>query len=111
MRRPGRLVAWLVAAVLLGWGLPWAAARAPRALADVEWFRVRRLRVEGVRYLEAEEVERVAAVPATANLWDDPAPVAARVRRHPLVRDARVRRRPPGTWIVRVEEREPVAAH
>jgi cell division septal protein FtsQ len=109
MRSRGRLVAPLVAAVLSGWGLAWAAPRVPGWLAEVGWLRVRRVAVEGVRYLSAEEVERAAGVPAEANLWEDTAPVAARVRSHPLVRDAHVRRKLPGTLVVQVDEREPIA--
>ena len=109
MRRPGRFFGWLTAAVLVGWALSWALPRLPRTLAEVDWFRVRTVHVEGVRLLSAAEVERLAAVPADANLWDDPAPVALRVRAHPLVREAAVSRRMPGTLVVRVEEREPVA--
>jgi hypothetical protein len=108
VRRPGRLVGWLTAAVLLGWGLSWGVPRAPGALARVDWFRVRSFRVEGARYLTAAEVESAAAVPAGANLWDDVAPVAARLRAHPLVRDVHIGRRLPGTLVVRVEERRPV---
>jgi len=60
MRRPGRFVGWLTTAVLLGWGLSWALPRLLGALAEVDWFRVRSVRIEGVRYLSAEEAERVA---------------------------------------------------
>jgi cell division protein FtsQ len=109
MRRPGRLFGWLTAAMLVGWGLSWALPRMPRTLAEVDWFRVRAVRVEGVRHLSAEEVQRIAAVPADANLWDDPAPVAARVRAHPLVREVAVSRLIPGTLRLRIVEREPVA--
>jgi cell division protein FtsQ len=109
MRRPGRLFGWLTAAMLVGWGLSWALPRMPRTLAEVDWFRVRAVRVEGVRNLSSDEVERVAAVPPEANLWDDLAPVAARVRVHPLVKEVEVTRRLPGTLRVRVVEREAVA--
>ena len=109
MRRPGRLFGWVTAAMLVGWGLSWALPRTPRTLAEVDWFRVRSVRVEGVRHLSAEEVERAAAVPPGANLWDDLAPVAARVRAHPLVKDVEVGRRFPGTLRLSVVEREPVA--
>src|SRR5687767_13404311 len=109
MRKPGRFFGWLTAAMLVGWGLSWALPRAPRTLAEVDWFRVRAVRVEGVRNLSAEEVGQIAAVPADANLWDDLEPVAARVRAHALVRDVSVVRRLPATLVVRVTEREPVA--
>jgi cell division protein FtsQ len=95
--------------MLIGWGLSWVAPRTPRTLAEVDWFRVRAVRVEGVHNLSAEEVELTAALELGANLWDDPAPVAARVRAHPLVRDVSVFRRLPGTLLLRVAEREPVA--
>ena len=108
MRRPGRFAGWLTAAVLFGWGLSWGIPRAPGALARVGWFRVRELRVEGVRYLTTEEVQRAAAVPMHANLWDDVAPVVTRLRAQPLVRDVRVSRRLPGTLWVRIVEREPI---
>ena len=108
MRRPGRFVGWLTAALLIGWGLSWAVPLVPGALARVDWFRVRALRVEGVRYLTAADVERAAAVPAHANLWDDVAPVAARVRALTMVKEVRVSRRLPGTLVVSVQERRPV---
>jgi len=108
MRKPGRFVGWLSAAVLLGWGLSWAMPRLPGALDDVDWFRVRSLHIEGLRYLTAPEVEIAAAMPKAANLWDDPGPVLARLRAHPLIRAVTVTRRLPGTLVVEVEERVPV---
>src|SRR5688572_21190698 len=115
MRKPGRFVGSLTAAVLLGWALSWGVPRAPAAalkartaLAQVDWFRVRSVRVEGVRYLTTDEIERVAGVPPDANLWDDVAPVVARLGAHPLVREVSIRRRLPGTLVVEVEERRPV---
>jgi cell division septal protein FtsQ len=51
----------------------------------------------------------MAAVPPEANLWDDPEPVAARVRAHPVVGEVSVLRRLPAVLVVRVREREPVA--
>jgi hypothetical protein len=42
-------------------------------------------------------------------VWDDPAGWEAGLGAHPLVRSARVRRRLPGTLVLVVEEREPVA--
>ena len=102
MRRPGRFVAWLTAAILVGWGLSWALPRVPRRLAEIDWFRVRAVRVEGAKNLSAEEVERLAAVSPSANLWDDAEPVAARVRAHPLVREVAVSRRLPATLLIRL---------
>lgn len=109
MRRPGRFLGWLTAAVLMGWGLSWGLPRVPEALARVDWFRVRSFRVEGARYLDFEEAERAASIPPGANLWDDVAPIEARLRAHPLVREARIARRLPGTLVARIEEQQPVA--
>ena len=109
MRRQGRFVGLLSGALVLGWGMSWVAPRLPAALAEVDWFRVRGLAVAGTRYLEAGDVERAAALPADASLWDDFALVAKRLREHPLVQDVRIERRLSGKLLVRIEEREPVA--
>jgi cell division septal protein FtsQ len=109
MRRPGRFVGWIVFALLIGWGLSWAVPRAPEWFARLDWFPVRTVRVEGVHFLTEEEVRTVAAVAEDAHLWDDVEPVAERVATNPLVKDVTVKRRLPGTLVVRVEERQPVA--
>lgn len=83
--------------------------RAPEALAEVEMFRVKRIQLEGARYLTLEEVREKMAVPDEASVWDDVEPMEARVRALELVREARVRRRLPSTLLVEISEREPVA--
>jgi len=82
---------------------------APGVLSHVEVFRVAQVRVEGTRFLDPEEAVEVAAIPPGANLWEDPAPWVARLREHPLVGEVRARRRLPGTLVLVVEERSPVA--
>ncbi len=109
MRRPGRFVGWATAAILVGWALSWALPLLPEALARSGLFRVGHVRVEGARRLSERQVVELAAVPAEASLFDDPRPVAERVERHGLVREAVVTRRLPATLVVRVVEREPVA--
>lgn len=109
MRRPGRFVGWATAAILLGWALSWALPLLPGALARSGVFRVQDVRVEGARRLSERQVVELAAVPAEASLLDDPGPVAERVERHGLVREAVVMRRLPATLVVRIVEREPVA--
>ena len=78
-------------------------------LSDLELFRVTSMELSGQRYLTAAEAVSLAAVPDGASVWDDPASWEARLRSHELVRDARIRRRLPGTLVVVLEEREPVA--
>lgn len=85
------------------------AWKAPSALEHLDLFRVREIRVAGTRYLAADQVIAAAAVPPGASLWSDPTPWEEALRRHPLVRDARVRRRFPHTLVVQIVERRPVA--
>ncbi|HSR42630.1 MAG TPA: FtsQ-type POTRA domain-containing protein, partial [Longimicrobiales bacterium] len=84
-------------------------ARVPEALAGVDAFRVKEIRLEGHRFLTHEEAVRALSVSSGSSLWDDLEPLEERLRGHPLVRDARIRRRLPSTLILEVEERAPVA--
>ncbi|MEX0979882.1 MAG: FtsQ-type POTRA domain-containing protein [Gemmatimonadota bacterium] len=97
----------LVAGVVIA-GIALGLARVPRVLAHVELFRVSDFQVVGSRYLSDEEAVAAVAVPSGASVWDDLEPFAARLRAHPLVQDARVERKLPGTLVLRVVEREPV---
>jgi cell division septal protein FtsQ len=82
---------------------------APAALRHVEFFRVRRVELQGVQYLDAAKVIAVARVSRNASVFDDPDAIAHRIRALPGVRDARVGRRLPGTLRIRLDEAEPVA--
>lgn len=82
--------------------------RVARRIARSDVFRVSELRLEGALYLTLEEASEAAAVPAGASVWDDPSEWEARLEEHPLVREARVRKRIPGTLVFDVEERHPV---
>jgi hypothetical protein len=79
------------------------------ALAGSDLFLVKHVELVGGDYLSVEEATAWTDVPADAHLWDDPSAWVARLTEHPLVRAAEVRRRPPGTLQLVVEEREPVA--
>jgi cell division protein FtsQ len=82
--------------------------RVVRKVAQSNVFRVSELELKGARYLTLEEATASAAVPPGASVWDDPSEWEARLESHPLVREARVRRRIPGTLVFDVQEREPV---
>lgn len=83
--------------------------RALEAVGDLELFLVEEVAVEGNRYLDSEEIKARAAIHSEAGIWDDKDPIVARLREHPGVLDARVKRRIPGKLILEITEREPIA--
>ena len=102
-RRAGGLLALAVLLALVA-----AGGRVREALMGMEAFRVTDVELEGGLHLTRDEAAAAAAVPPGASVWDDPTPWEERLRAHPLVRAARVRKRLPGTLVLVVEEREPV---
>lgn len=107
-RRPRR---WQRLALVIG-GLallatsPWWG---PRVLAEMSFFRLRRVQVVGARYVHADTIVALLGVDTTRSIWDETGELAARVRTHPLVSDVDIARRVPGTLVVTVTERVPVA--
>ena len=89
------------AATFHGWG--------PPLLREVPWFDASRIEVVGARLLAPHEVVSASGVRIGASVWTDPAAWEAALRRHPVVAEARVERRIPGTLRIRVVERRPVA--
>ncbi len=85
------------------------ASRLPEAMARMDTFRVREVRLEGNRFLSREEALAAVAVAPGSSVWDDLEVWRDRLANHPLVREARVRRVFPGTLVLEVVEREPVA--
>lgn len=79
------------------------------ALKHLDFFHVRMVEVAGTRYLDPAVVVQRLEVDTLTSVWDELSPLAQRVRTHPLVREVRVDRRLPGTLVVRVTERTPVA--
>lgn len=106
-KRPWWLVPSLVAAgAFLAVVSPlWA----PLLFRNMAFFRVRHVEVVGVRYIQPREILERLRVDTLASVWDPTARLEARVREHPLVRDAVVERKLPGTIIVRIAEHAPVA--
>lgn len=102
---------WLIFVSVLGLAVLLASAlsRIPRALAEVEAFQVTGIRLRGARFLTEDDAARALALEPGANVWDDTEPLVARLRAHPLVREAKIHRRFPGTLLLEVVEREPVA--
>ena len=97
-------LAILVAVVLLAsplWG--------PPVLRRLEFFRVRRVEILGARYTSPGELLDRLRVDTTRSVWDPLEPLAARLRTHAQIESVTVTRRLPGTLVVRVKERHPVA--
>lgn len=80
-----------------------------RALASLAFFRVRRVEIVGARYLAPSDVITRLAVDTTESVWVPLPPLARRVEADPLVASATVERRLPGTLVVTIVEKVPVA--
>ena len=80
-----------------------------RVLSELSFFRLRKVEIEGLRYLPPADVAARMKVDTSQSIWIDLHPVAERVRSHPQVADVRLRRRLPGTLVARVTEHLPVA--
>ena len=96
---------------LLGAGAVGAALwfALPLVLRHLEFFQVRRVEIVGLQYLDAARVLGAAKIPPRASIFDDHAPVAARLEQLPGVREAEVGRRAPGTLRLELTEADPVA--
>ena len=101
LRRTGAGVA-----VLIVVASPWWA---PMLLRRLDFFRVRRVEIDGARYVSPDEIVSRLRIDTTASLFDDVGPLEKRVRQHPSVRDVRIERKLPGTLLVRITENLPVA--
>jgi cell division protein FtsQ len=104
-RRWGR-VALLIAGIVVVATIPWWG---PRVLAEMSFFRLRRVQVVGARYVPADSIVALLGVDTTRSIWDETDELLARVRKHPQVSDVEITRRVPGTLVVTVTERVPVA--
>ena len=81
----------------------------PPVLRRLEFFRVRRVEILGARYTAPSELLERLRVDTTRSVWDPLEPLAARLRTHAQIESVTVTRRLPGTLVVRVKERHPVA--
>jgi len=95
--------------VVLTMVLTLCAPKVKEVVTGLKLFRVVTVEVEGERYLTEGEVRELADIRSEAGIWDEKGPIVARIREHPTVLDARVKRRIPGKLILEVAEREPVA--
>lgn len=100
-----RILAVVAVAVLL----TLVGAAAPFALRRVDAFDVARVEVTGTRLLPAAEAISASGITADASVFDSAEPWRRALLEHPLVAEARIERRLPGTVRLEVLETVPVA--
>lgn len=81
----------------------------PRALRQLDYFRVRRIEITGARYLTPKTITAALALRREASVFDDLSTMEDRLRAVPGIKIVQVGRRLPGTLTVTVSETEPVA--
>ncbi len=98
---------FILAAVAAGTLL--CAASAPHFLRQLRVFRVRNVEVLGTRMLAPKTALETSGIDSASSVFDDPAPWRDSLLAHPLVAEAHIARRPPGTVVIEVVETVPVA--
>ena len=81
----------------------------PIVLRQFAFFRVRKVEVLGARYTPVSDVLDRLHVDTMRSVWDPTGPLVQRVQTHPQVEHATVTRKLPGTLVVELTERRPVA--
>jgi cell division protein FtsQ len=105
MRRELKIIALTVASA----GLWTVGTRAAEAAAELDTFRVTDVEISGLETLDRGEVLALLAVTRESSVWASTDTWEQRLREHPLLKEAHVRRKMPGTLLVEVVERRPVA--
>jgi cell division protein FtsQ len=101
--KPGwKLLGGIALGLALWFGLP-------RLLRGLDFFRVRRVEIAGLQYLDPATVIDALRLSPRASVFDDPAPLARRVFAMPGVTSVAIGRRLPGTLRVEMSEATPVA--
>lgn len=81
----------------------------PQTLARLDYFRVRKVEFDGVRFVNPSELVAKLALDSTASIWNDLDQFAVRVAKHPMVLSAEVTRTLPSTVVITIVERLPIA--
>ena len=82
---------------------------APFLMRHMPYFRVRRVEIVGARYVAPSDILTRLHVDTMASIWDPTKPLAERIATIPDIATAVVGRKLPGTLMVQVTERTPVA--
>jgi cell division septal protein FtsQ len=81
----------------------------PLLFRRMAFFHVRRIEILGARYVPPSDILARLHVDTLASVWDPTAPLVKRVMTHPGIRSAVIHRKLPGTLVIDVTERLPVA--
>lgn len=81
----------------------------PAIMRRMTFFRVRRVEILGAHYVAPGDILTRLHVDTLASVWGPTKPLVARIATHPEIQSAVVRRKLPGTLVVEVVERVPVA--
>jgi cell division protein FtsQ len=81
----------------------------PLLMRRMAFFHVHRIEIVGARYVAPSDIVARLHVDTLASIWEPTAPLVARVMTHAEVERAEVHRRLPGTLVVEITERVPVA--
>ena len=82
---------------------------APLLMRRMEFFRLRRVEILGARYAAPSDILARMHVDTAASIWDPTGPLARRIAANPEIQHVDIRRKLPGTLVVDVTERAPVA--
>ena len=105
MRRDLKIILSTVAMA----GLWTGGSRVAEAVSALDTFRVTNVEIVGLESVERGEILALLEVTQESSVWSDLGTWEDRLARHPLLKDARVHRRIPGTLVVDLEERRAVA--
>lgn len=81
----------------------------PLIMRRMTFFHVHRIEIVGAHYVAPSDILARMHVDTMASVWNPTEPLAARVMNHAEVEHAVVRRKLPGTLVVELTERVPVA--
>ena len=102
MKRGWQVLAVVAAAAVLWFGVPALGRR-------IEFFQVRRVEFVGLKYGDPRIALDSLQLPKRFTVFDDLEPIAERALKVPGITSAAADRRLPGTLVLRVTERRPVA--
>jgi cell division protein FtsQ len=99
----------IVLVTLLFAGVWSVAGRVSETVTGWELFRVRDVDVRGLDLASRDEIVERLRLTSESSVWEDPEVWIARLEGHPMLKEVRVGRRVPGTLVIDVVERRPVA--